>query len=566
MLAVCLGLPCAAPAAVVSTKHNLSVSGPGTIKATTEQQVCIFCHTPHSARASSPLWNRRNPGSTYTPYTSSTAKAAPGQPTGSSILCLSCHDGTIALGEVLSRTAVIPMQGGVTTMPSGPGRLGTDLRDDHPISFVYSSTLATQNGELVNPGSLPARVKLDATGQLQCSTCHDAHDDTNGKFLVMANTRGALCTACHVKTGWTQTAHSTSTRTWNGSGTDPWPYTAWTTVADNACQNCHRPHNAGSPPRLLNYAAEEANCTACHNGNVATKNVTADFNKVSVHPIGTSTGTHSPSEPAVVTSRHVECADCHNPHAARSGTGNPPGPLANVRGVGITGTEVRPATAEYQICFRCHADSPGKPAPPTARQFPETNVRTEFQTTNPSFHPVAGASNKNVPGLIGVTTGSVIACSDCHNSNSGVKAGGSGPNGPHGSTWPRILIRQFETRDPSPYSTAAYSLCFNCHSSATLLSNNSRFPLHQKHVQGENASCNVCHDPHGVSQNTHLINFNTSVVSNSSSGRREFIDGGTARGTCYLTCHGQNHNPCTYGDGMGGMGGMCGMGGGGGGM
>ena len=139
--------PAADAAKVEDSKHNLSFQGPGTIKATSETQICVFCHTPHSAAPSAPLWNRRSPGGTYTPYSSSTAIASPGQPTGASILCLSCHDGTIALGEILSSSTRISMAGGVTTMPTGPGRLGTDLSDDHPISFAYTATLASQRGE-----------------------------------------------------------------------------------------------------------------------------------------------------------------------------------------------------------------------------------------------------------------------------------------------------------------------------------------------------------------------------------------------------------------------------------
>ena len=68
-----------------NTRHNLSASGPGTTRASTETQVCVFCHTPHGATKTddsgaavrSPLWNRRIPaGSTYTPYTSSSLDAA----------------------------------------------------------------------------------------------------------------------------------------------------------------------------------------------------------------------------------------------------------------------------------------------------------------------------------------------------------------------------------------------------------------------------------------------------------------------------------------------------------
>ena len=92
---------------VVNTVHNLSVSGPGSVRAASETEVCIFCHTPHDSRPESPLWNRQDPGVTYVLYNSSTVQAMTGQPDGSSVLCLSCHDGTIALGNVLSRTVDI---------------------------------------------------------------------------------------------------------------------------------------------------------------------------------------------------------------------------------------------------------------------------------------------------------------------------------------------------------------------------------------------------------------------------------------------------------------------------
>jgi len=60
---------------IVTTRHNLSVSGPGNIKATSESEICIFCHAPHNARPDKPLWNRVDPGLTYTLYTSSTTQA-----------------------------------------------------------------------------------------------------------------------------------------------------------------------------------------------------------------------------------------------------------------------------------------------------------------------------------------------------------------------------------------------------------------------------------------------------------------------------------------------------------
>ncbi|MBL8881220.1 MAG: cytochrome c3 family protein, partial [Phycisphaerales bacterium] len=202
---------------IVNSRHNLSASGPGPVRASTETEVCIFCHTPHGASGEAPLWNRTSSGANYTTYLSSTTKAAIGQPTGSSRLCLSCHDGTIALGMVQSRTEPIPMSGGITTMPNGhPAHLGTDLSDDHPISFAYSSSLAAANGQLRDPSALSGRVRLE-NGQLQCTTCHDPHDDANGSFLVMPNTASALCLECHAPNQWAGSSHATSSRTWNGS-------------------------------------------------------------------------------------------------------------------------------------------------------------------------------------------------------------------------------------------------------------------------------------------------------------------------------------------------------------
>ncbi|MCB0284279.1 MAG: hypothetical protein KDF60_16955, partial [Calditrichaeota bacterium] len=117
---------------IVNSKHNLSVSGSGDIKATSESEICIFCHTPHQSSPRKPLWNRQDPGSVYEIYNTSTTDASAGQPDGSSLLCLSCHDGTIALGDVLSRAQPIEFSGGISVMPPGTSNLTTNLSDDHP--------------------------------------------------------------------------------------------------------------------------------------------------------------------------------------------------------------------------------------------------------------------------------------------------------------------------------------------------------------------------------------------------------------------------------------------------
>jgi len=110
-----LSLPCLlAMATIAGPQHDL------TTRAATVRDICIFCHTPHSSRPVAPLWNRPDPGTVYDPYDSTTQVASPGQPNGSSILCLSCHDGTIALGEVLSRPSPIAMSGADKIQPGDP--------------------------------------------------------------------------------------------------------------------------------------------------------------------------------------------------------------------------------------------------------------------------------------------------------------------------------------------------------------------------------------------------------------------------------------------------------------
>jgi len=533
-------------AGITTTKHNLSASGPGAVKATTETQICVFCHAPHNASPNAPLWNRSNPGGTYTPYTSSTSLSKPGQPTGASLLCLSCHDGTIALGSVLSRSTVIGMAGGTTTLATGNSNLGTDLSDDHPISFAYTATLAASRGELANPAALTGKVKLDASGQLQCSTCHDAHDDTNGKFLVVPNQASALCQTCHTKNYWNASDHKLSAKTWNGVGTNPWPHTTNTTVAANACESCHRPHTAGGKKWLLNYAAEENNCYSCHNGNVAAKNLQSEFTKLSIHPVATNTGVHDITETAVVQKRHVECQDCHNPHATNASTGTLPGSLTGVRGVDINGIEVKTSVYEYQICFRCHADSTNMPASTVARQIAQTNKRLEFATTNPSHHAVAGpGKSTKVPSLIAPwTTASVLKCSDCHNNNAGPGAGGTGPKGPHGSTNPTLLER------PHALTSAATAgdICYKCHSQAIITKES-------PHNRSEHLryGCKACHDPHGISSaqgtaqyNSRLINLSTTDNAPVGTGATAKLYVDTVARKCYMSCHGEGHNGRGY--------------------
>jgi len=545
---------------ILGSKHDLSIAGPGPVKAATESEVCLFCHTPHRGVPDTPLWNHALSQVSYTPYQSSTTKATIGQPTGASKLCLSCHDGTVALGMVTSRLQPIEMRNGVITMPPGPSNLGTDLSDDHPVSFTYDNALVTANGQLRDPATLIDKVRLDHNNQMQCTSCHNPHDDRFGKFLVEDNYASALCVSCHNQNYWQDTSHRVSTKRWNGSGINPWPHTTQTSVAANACENCHAPHTAGTKPRLLNFADEERNCFSCHNGNVAEKDLLPEFNKFSTHPIYRTTGVHDPMEDPVNPPRHVECVDCHNPHAARSTPAVAPtasGALAGVKGVNAAGAVVNVLSAQYELCFRCHGDSIARGPATVSRQYSQNNTRIEFQPSNASFHPVVGVGkNPIVPSLLPPwTVGSRIYCTDCHNNDQGPGANGAGPNGPHGSLYAPILERQLIFSDNQAENTASYALCYKCHSRASILADDSFKATsatgeprgHQFHIVTVRAACTTCHDSHGVEQQPHLINFNTTYVTPSSNGQLSYTSLGNGNGSCSLTCHGRDHNNTPYG-------------------
>ena len=207
-----LALPAAAQS-IATTKHNLSASGPGSIKAVSEGEICKFCHAPHAKSAQAPLWNRNLSGQTYVMYNSTTMDAyqggTPPQPTGSSKLCLSCHDGTIALGSVLSQATPIAMSGGIITMPSSSGAyFGQDLSGHHPFSFQVTDAIVAANNRKDSPlksvaqmqvSSNPAR--LDAQGFVQCSSCHDPHKDPFGNLFLRSASQDAVCLSCHAISG-----------------------------------------------------------------------------------------------------------------------------------------------------------------------------------------------------------------------------------------------------------------------------------------------------------------------------------------------------------------------------
>ncbi len=195
LLAVLLSLGFAVTsfAAIAGTAHDLSGTGGNT-------QICVFCHTPHNADATvDPLWNATLSTATFTAYSSSTFDGTVNADPviGPSRLCMSCHDGTVAIDSAI---------GGTTNFITGDALIGTDLTNDHPIGFDYD-TAQGLDAEIqpstvaLGTGVISDFLFDDGTGTaiMTCATCHDVHNDTNGSFLLTGNTNSALCLSCHIK-------------------------------------------------------------------------------------------------------------------------------------------------------------------------------------------------------------------------------------------------------------------------------------------------------------------------------------------------------------------------------
>ncbi|MCW8849664.1 MAG: hypothetical protein OQJ81_06755 [Melioribacteraceae bacterium] len=168
----------------------------------TAGEICLPCHTPHNANISlteAPLWNHTITNASYDLYVGYAMNATVDDPDGSSKLCLSCHDGTIALDSFGGAP------GNDGNKMTGKGNIGTDLTNDHPISFTYNTALANADGGLFDPStkitSLGGTIHADllSGGQMQCSSCHDPHNNVNGAFLLIDNSSSALCLTCHDK-------------------------------------------------------------------------------------------------------------------------------------------------------------------------------------------------------------------------------------------------------------------------------------------------------------------------------------------------------------------------------
>lgn len=185
---------------IVGSAHDFSAKAWNTTS-----EICVVCHTPHNANttvSNAPLWNHALTTSTFALYSSATFNASTsiGQPDASSKLCLSCHDGSVALENF-----------GVTTNGtnkiSGGANLGTSLADDHPISFTYDAALIAADPGLKDPATTTSGIGTGTIattmligGKMQCASCHDVHNSGGTTHLLLkSNNASALCLTCHKK-------------------------------------------------------------------------------------------------------------------------------------------------------------------------------------------------------------------------------------------------------------------------------------------------------------------------------------------------------------------------------
>jgi hypothetical protein len=323
------------------------------------------------------------------------------------------------------------------------------------------------------------------------------------------------------------------------------------------CRSCHM-------GMTMALSGEEGSCLSCHGGptgqgemvkrgllqnpdEVRLLDIEAELRKPYNHPVLSVQGVHRQfellPENMVNATRHSECVDCHDPHVVEKNR-----PFRGIAGRRV-GNFIADVEHEYELCYKCHSESANLPGN-------YTNKHAEFRISNPSYHPVeAEGRNTNVISLLEPYVAqkespgdiSMITCSDCHGSDDP-----NGPRGPHGSVFPGLLSRNYQTSDEVPESEYAYALCYKCHDRRSILSNES-FPYHALHIQGgvmggSGTSCFTCHDAHGSTRYTNLIRFDETIVSPNQDEKLEFkAEGYTARhGACLLNCHGVEHNPKEY--------------------
>lgn len=226
----------AAPGAgLAGTAHDFSAKGGGV-------GLCTFCHTPHRAITTQLLWNHTLSTATFSWDVAKTT-AGTNFPsfkgdtyTGPSAKCLSCHDGTVAVGDIAWWNEGKPASLDNTKLAwpdkhnvGATGGVVGSMKGNHPVAmpYPYLGALNTYNGVTTgagatlsewqttpiapirmfndNGGTISAGVLAGKTG-LECSSCHDPHNKASvddlflrGMMKGSSTGDGYICVKCHIK-------------------------------------------------------------------------------------------------------------------------------------------------------------------------------------------------------------------------------------------------------------------------------------------------------------------------------------------------------------------------------
>lgn len=197
-----------ASADIAGSAHDLQSALFGTAA---DGEVCVVCHAPHdnSNANGDLLWNHTATSTTFLPYDSPSLDGASTGPGATSVLCLGCHDGTVAVDSYGGATGSLNIDGAGGNF-GDVAAFGADMGNDHPIGIAYSpGTGAGQDAELnpvtdvvtfgVGTGTIDTML---FTSVVECASCHDVHNTAsagNNSLLVISNDGSGLCTTCHNK-------------------------------------------------------------------------------------------------------------------------------------------------------------------------------------------------------------------------------------------------------------------------------------------------------------------------------------------------------------------------------
>ncbi len=390
--------------------------------------------------------------------------------------------------------------------------------------------------------------------EFECTRCHagTAADGTHLESMTStASHAGLTCGACHLTRGITTNLHLVRMSvTTPNSGARTVVYTAETgaksladgdATLDGLCEVCHTAtfrhanssagdhrHHAGTACTSCHthengFAAPEATCKDCHDhaqpqpGAMNRRQIVAgygtggDFMQASHHVMGATAAAE------VVTAN--DCAVCHSTTNHRTITGGVAVDLRNFDTGATTRYDGTAASAESH-CVSCHDDS----------HAPFSTAKTAKNVT--ATWP-ASTHQRNA-----------ASCLTCH---------GDG----HGGTRQYMLQGAYALTDNTTYTTAAYALCWTCHSESKIINQYNHFrDLHKKHTKEKRVPCFDCHDNHGSydAGEAGLINYTYAKsrgVSITFTGGRNastsfYVSADGLTGYCYVSCHGKSHNPQSY--------------------